>query len=163
MHLKCDKNKRNFNLFFSSCLTCLREGYRLRRAVTELYTPVGCLNLTAMEANKLQGFIRARAASPLHKRKTFCTAPSDWSSRIHWVWRMQIQSCALTSRREQATQQITYIGYYQYSQYGVVQCSIKHIFISLIICIMMIATGVIHKCDRLHNKPQSSGCKSQSS
>lgn len=48
-----------------------------------------CLDSTAMVANRLQDFIRAGAAAPLHIRITFCTARSDWFCRVHWVWRMQ--------------------------------------------------------------------------
>lgn len=48
-----------------------------------------CLDSTAMEANRLQDFIRAGAAAPLHIRTPFCTAPSDWFCRVHRVWRTQ--------------------------------------------------------------------------
>lgn len=82
-----------------------------------------------MEANKLQGFIGARAAAPLHIRETFCTAPSDWFCRIHWVWRMQRPFYApATGQRGTSNKRKLSPICYQYNQSGAVRPSIRRIF-----------------------------------
>lgn len=84
-----------------SCLTCVKEGSRLRRAVNPLrfdvctwlqWRPVNCRILSALVLQP-----------PLHKRKTFRTARSDWFSRIHWVWRVLKPFCAPNATRGQMT------------------------------------------------------------
>ena len=81
-----------------SCLTCVKEGSRLRRAVNPLRLDV-CAWLRRRPGKC--GVLSALALQPpLHKRRTFRTARSDWFSRIHWVWRvLNPYCCALNATR----------------------------------------------------------------
>lgn len=116
------------------------------------YTPVGCLSLTAIEANDVQGFIRAGAAAPFHIRTTFRTVPSDWSVRLHWVWRMQISLLHSDKRRWDKQQEHEPKPYYQYYQSGVEQySSITYVCISPYVITMITASGMMRQCTCARN------------
>lgn len=106
MHLtlKCQMGRSfyasvQWNSVLVVVLPVWKERSRLRRAVNPLrfgvctwlqWRPVNCRILSALALQP-----------PLHKRKTFRTACSDWLSRIHWVWRVLKPFCALITTRGQ--------------------------------------------------------------
>ena len=61
-----------------------------------------------MEPSEAHHFISGRAAAPLHIRRTFRTAPSDWLRRVHWVWRLARGASAPAGQRGQAAWKLTY-------------------------------------------------------